>query len=322
MSQTMKISQKSKIKNKKFGKYFLRLIISIFMGLICLIPSLLFSADITLIASLSGDKQMGKFNQPISIFFDESKKRLYITDTGNNRLISFDSEFNYISEFDVGGKLKYPMSLVRNSREQFFVIGGPAKNEIFFIDIPQRDFRRLEIKEPPAGDNPIMPGKLAIDMNDNLYITDRGNGRILVLNSKGRFLREIKVENRFADFSDMRVDMDGNVYSLSTLEGKVYIFNNKGELTLSFGKKGEGLQEFEFPVSIAVDKNGLIYVLDKHKGSILVFKKDGIFQSSFLKNGWNLGELNKPSYIYIDAENKIYIVDRGNNRIQVFQIGK
>src|SRR3990167_745429 len=91
MSQTMKISQ-------KFRKYFLRFTISIFMGLICLIPSLLFSADITLIASLSGDKQTGKFNQPVSLFFDESKKRLYIADTGNNRLISFDSEFNYISE--------------------------------------------------------------------------------------------------------------------------------------------------------------------------------------------------------------------------------
>ncbi len=283
-------------------------------------PSYLFSADMNLIASLSGDKIMGKFNQPSAIFFDESKKRLYVADTGNNRLVSFDPEFNFISEFDAGGELKYPMSAVRNSKEQFFVIGGIEKNGLFLIDISKKIFKQFVIRDAPARANPILAWKLAIDKNDTLYITDKANGRILVVDSNGRYLREIKLENKLVDFSDVRVDADGNIYSLSTLERKIYIFNNKGVFMSSFGKIGNKVNEFEFPVSIAISPNGFIYVLDQHKGSVLTFKKDGVFQSSFSKNKWkNQGELYEPYYIFADMGNKIYIVDRGNNRIQIFQ---
>ncbi|HLA48896.1 MAG TPA: NHL repeat-containing protein [Nitrospinota bacterium] len=297
-------------------------ILSIIFILFCLAPPYLFSADLNLIASLSGDKIMGKFNQPSAIFFDELKKRLYVADTGNNRLVSFDHEFNFISEFDAGGELKYPTSIVKNSKDQFFVVGGTARDELFLIDIPKKIFKQIEIKNITARENPFLPDNLAIDKDDNLYITDRGNGRILVVDSDGRFLKEIAVENKFVDLTDVQIDTEGNIYSLSTLEGKVYIFNNKEGSVSSFGKRGSRANEFEFPVSIAISPNRFVYVLDKHKGNVLVFKKDGNFQFNMLKKGWGNGEIYEPSYIYIDRGNKIYIVDRGNNRIQIFQGGK
>ena len=297
-------------------------ILSIIFILFCLAPPYLFSADLNLIASLSGDKIMGKFNQPSAIFFDELKKRLYVADTGNNRLVSFDHEFNFISEFDAGGELKYPTSIVKNSKDQFFVVGGTARDELFLIDIPKKIFKQIEIKNITARENPFLPDNLAIDKDDNLYITDRGNGRILVVDSDGRFLKEIAVENKFVDLTDVQIDTEGNIYSLSTLEGKVYIFNNKEGSVSSFGKRGSRANEFEFPVSIAISPNRFVYVLDKHKGNVLVFKKDGNFQFNMLKKGWGNGEIYEPSYIYIDKGNKIYIVDRGNNRIQIFQGGK
>jgi len=297
-------------------------ILSIIFILFCLAPPYLFSADLNLIASLSGDKIMGKFNQPSAIFFDELKKRLYVADTGNNRLVSFDHEFNFISEFDAGGELKYPTSIVKNSKDQFFVVGGTARDELFLIDIPKKIFKQIEIKNITARENPFLPDNLAIDKDDNLYITDRGNGRILVVDSNGRFLKEIAVENKFVDLTDVQIDTEGNIYSLSTLEGKVYIFNNKEGSVSSFGKRGSRANEFEFPVSIAISPNRFVYVLDKHKGNVLVFKKDGNFQFNMLKKGWGNGEIYEPSYIYIDKGNKIYIVDRGNNRIQIFQGGK
>lgn len=298
---------------------FIIITFSFFININILMPPDLFSADINLIASLTGNTLMGKFNQPSAIFLDESKKRIYVADTGNNRLISFDLELNYISDFDAGGELKYPMSLVRNSHEQFYITGGAKKSELFFVDIPKKIFQILEINNSSLKENPISPGRLAIDKDDNLYLTDRGNGRILVIDKAGRYVRELSAENKLVDFSDVRIGNDGNIYSLSTLEGKIYIFNSNGKVISSFGNRGSGIQEFEFPVSIAIDQNELIYVLDKHKGSILVFKKNGEFSFSFSKKGWASGELYEPSYIYIDSWNRIYIADRGNNRIQIFQ---
>ena len=35
--------------------------------------------------------------------YDASKERLYVADTGNNRLVSFDKEFSYLSELQMRG---------------------------------------------------------------------------------------------------------------------------------------------------------------------------------------------------------------------------
>lgn len=286
-----------------------------------LLPSSTFAAEMDFIESLSGDKLTGKLNQPFSLFVSERKNRLYIADTANNRLISFDSELNFLAEFDAGGSLKHPTGLVKNSYGQFIVIEG-NKNELMFIDIPKKIYRPFKVTGIPIKANPVFFGRLAIDKSDNLFLTDRGNGRILVLNSEGQYMKEIMFNDQPVDFSDIRVDENGNIYSLSTLKGSVFIFNKKGDLISKFGKRGYGKEELLFPISIAVGSDGLIYVLDQHKGSVLVFQKDGKFQFSFSKKGWGAGELYLPSYIYADRDGKIYIADRGNNRVQVFKNSK
>lgn len=275
------------------------------------------AAEVRFIEALTGDKLYGKLKQPSTLFFSEEKNRLYIADTGNNRLISFDSEYKFRGKFDVGGKLKNPTSFVKNSKGQFFIVQG-EKAELLFIDIENKVSRTIDIKNIPGMTNAIYPGKLAIDKNDNLYLTDRGNGQILVLDQKGLYVRNIMFENKPVDFSDIRIDKSGYIYSLSTLEGKVYIFDPNGKIISQFGRRGNGKHEFLFPTSIAVSPNGLIYVLDKHKGSVLVFKKDGKFQFSFSKKGQSTGELYLPSHIFADNKGKIYITDRGNNRVQIF----
>jgi len=270
------------------------------------------------IEALSGDKLMGKLKSPVSLFVSKGNKRLYIADTGNNRLVSYDSELKFRGDFDAGGKLKHPICLVKNSNDQFIVIEGDT-NALVFIDISKKIYKPFEISGVPKKPNPIIPGRLAIDDNDNLYITDRGNGVILVLNQEGRYIREITYKNKPVDFSDIRVDNKGFVYSLSTLEGKVYIFNNEGEEVSVFGARGNRKNEFLFPTSIAVGSDGLVYVLDQHKGTVLVYNVDGKFQFSFSKKGQSVGNLFYPSYIYADQQGKIYIADRGNDRVQIFQ---
>ena len=270
-----------------------------------------------LIKALSGDKLIGKLKYPVSLFVTKGKK-LYIADTGNNRLVSYDAELNFRGDFDAGGKLKHPIGVVKNSNGQFFVIEG-ITNTLVFIDISKKTYKPLEISGAPKKPNPIIPGRLEIDDNDNLYITDRGNGVIFVLNQEGRYIREITYKNKPVDFSDIRVDKKGFIYSLSTLEGKVYIFNNEGEEVSVFGARGNGKNEFLFPTSIAVGSDGLVYILDQHKGTVLVYDVDGKFQFRFSKKGQSVGNLFYPSYIYTDQQGKIYIADRGNDRVQIFQ---
>ncbi|MFQ5559346.1 MAG: NHL repeat-containing protein, partial [Nitrospinota bacterium] len=235
-----------------------------------------FSADIELKVSLVGNQDMGNFRQPGGLFFDENKKRVYIADTGNNRLVSFDMEYNPIAEFDANGKLKLPSDVVRDKNGVFYLLAG-RKKEFTKIDLARKKYETVVIRNAPSKANPIFPGRLAIDASGKLYVTDKGNGRILVLDKDGGFLREISFPGRRTSFSDIRVDPEGILYALSTIDRKVYIFGRNGKLMKEFGEMGEGSGQFLFPVSLAVDKLKRVYVLDQHKGKVLVFEKGGMF---------------------------------------------
>lgn len=299
----------------------MRLSLILFLAILVLFPgpSEVFPAEgevKEVVAVITGDEFMGMLKSPGALFFDESKKRLYIADTGNNRLVSLDSAFEYLAALS-HENISLPVSIVKDKEGLFYIVDG-EKAEIKIIDIKKELVERLELKGVPPAPQQFVPGRLAIDLNDRLYATDKLNERILVFDRAGTFLREITVEGEgFFGFSDVRVDRKGNVYAVDTLGGSVYVFTTEGELVSRFGKRGDKNDEFRFPTSLAVDKAGLIYVLDKHAGSILVFTPTGTFQYTIASPGPKEGQLHNPSYIYIDSEDRIFTID--GVRIQVFK---
>lgn len=273
--------------------------------------------DVKPVAVITGDEFMGMFKSPEAVFFDEVKKRLYIADTANNRLVSLDSELEYLSELSHANFI-LPRSVVK-TREGLFFIVDAEKGEIVLIDLGKDLVEPFELKGLPPGREGYLPGRLALDAEGRLYVTDRLSGNILVFDKAGNIVKEIEVkEEGFFGFTDVRVDDNGNVYALDTIGGKVYVFGSSGELVSKFGKKGDIKGEFRFPTSLAVDSNGLIYVLDRHAGNILVFNRSGGMQFTIASPGQKEGQLDNPSYIFIDDEDRIYTIDGG--RIQVFQM--
>ena len=293
--------------------------ISVIIILFLFIPLTTITAEdnkILNIGVLTGNEFIGSFNQPASLFFNEEKGRLYVADTGNNRLVSFDSDLNYLAESNADGRLEFPTGLVSDSKGRFFVVEG-LKRKVLLIDMKAKSIKEIDFSGVSRGKG-IYPDMLAIDSKDNLYVIDKANSRILVFDATLRYKKKITVKG-ITGFADIKVDKKGNIYTLDTLKGVVYIFNKKGEIIHKFGRRGEGKGEFYFPTSIAVDQKGLIYVVDQHKDKILVFNRKGEFQFDFSQKGWKEGKFRYPSYIFIDRSNRIYVVDRGNNRIQVFK---
>ena len=283
-----------------------------------IIPIALFSGEkLKHIATVYGDKISKPFNQPSSLFFDESKQRFYIADTRNNRLVSFDSAYSYISEFSAGKSMKLPISIVKDNKGRLIITEG-QKNQVTIINIKKKSLNPLDLSKVPKNHS-IIFGNLAIDKKDNLYVIDRFNKRILVFNNKDKYIREITVKKGLAGFNDVKVDIHGNLYAIDALKGRIYIFNQKGKSIAKFGKLGQSEGDFGFPISLAVDKRGLIYVLDRHKNRIFVYNKEGDFLEGHLQLGWQKEGLYYPTYIFINQSQLIFIVDRDNNRIQVYK---
>ena len=268
------------------------------------------------LTSITRGSEIGRLGFLSGLFFDENRKRLYVTDTTNKRILAFDVDMKFVSEFKAGGALEAPTFLVRNSKGQFFV-AEPTKGSVLFIDIKQRAVKPIDFSAVPQA-NIIHPGNIAVDSADNLYIVDKANQRILIFDPDLRFHRQVLVKGG-RGLSDVKVDSRGNIYILDTIDRSIRVFDSQGSLLLTFGKRDKDKGGFDFPVSLAVHPKGLIFVVDKHKHKVLTFNKKGEFLLDFSELGWREGRLHYPSFICVNKAGRIFIVDRGNSRISVFE---
>lgn len=268
------------------------------------------------LTSITGNKEIGYFGLLGGVFFDESKNRIYLTDSTNGRILAFDNDFRYISKFTGGSALTFPTSIVRDSKGKFFV-AEPTKGHVLVIDIARKSIKPIDFSAVPKA-NPISPGNMAIDSADYLYMVDRANQRIIVFNSNLQFKRQILVK-RGRGLKDVKVDKQGRIYVLNSIDGSICVYDGQGELILKFGSRGNGKEEFDFPVSLSINKRGMIFVVDQHKNQVLVFNNKGRFLFPVSLLGWREGRLHLPSFIYINKSGRIFIVDQGNARISVFE---
>lgn len=281
---------------------------------------------VNVLASVSADELMGRFRQPSGLFYDENRQRLYIADSVNRRIVSLDSEFRYLAELSKK-EILLPVGLVRDSRGIFYVVDA-ERGEVLVVDVKAEQTAPypLLLSGVPKGTDLFVPGRIAIDGKDNLYIIDRLNKRIIIADTAGAFVRSVTVTDKgFSGFADIRVDGEGYLYALDTIGRKVYVFNSRGSLVSSFGgmvDNNSGMVDnnkslFLFPVSLAVSKAGFVYVLDRHAGRIMVFSRAGGLQYAISRKGAHDGELWTPSYLSINDAGEICIID--GDRVQVFK---
>lgn len=274
------------------------------------------------LANIGGDRFSGAIKEPSGLFYDESKDRLYITDSGNNRLLSYDSEFLFLADF-YNKNFAIPVSIVKASNGKFYFldakagvlkVASPGEKD---IDNQIYDFKITGIKKAK---NPFVPGRIKIDKSDNLYVIDKLNGRIIKVSIDGKFLKSYSITSKtkgFFTFTDIALGNDGSLFAVDSIGRKVYIFSNDGKLKKSFGKYGHGTGQLLFPSSIALDSKNNIYVVDKHREQILVFARNGKFQYSLGSPGESPGKFKIPSHLIIDSQDRLYVIDAG--RVQVLK---
>ncbi len=266
------------------------------------------------LGTIRGDESTGPWDHVSSIFFDPRKARLYVADMKNHRLLSYDDEFRFLSVFDAEGKLVTPFSMVRDSRGRFFVTAR-KENCVLVIDVREHRINRLDLNGI-KGRRAVMPGRMTIDDQDQLYMIDEANRRILLFQGE-TFLKHFG--KAATGFNDVCSGPSGRIHALDSLAGSVAVFSREGEFIFSFGARGKGEGEFHYPSGLAVDSRGRIYVADQHRDQIMAFNAKGHFLFSFSGKGWREGRLNSPSCILFDQEDRLYVVDRDNERVQVFK---
>ena len=173
-----------------------------------------------------------------------------------------------------------------------------------------------------TGDGQMMwPVSIALDTDENIYISDEALHRISIFSKEGQFLSKWGVkgngEGEFDRPAGIAFDRDGNLLVVDGLNSRVQKYTRDGQFFGSWGRRGTGNGEFNAPWGICLDQAGNVYVADWRNDRIQKFDTEGNHLASWGRPGRGDGEFHRPSGVAVGREGNIYVTDWGNERVQV-----
>lgn len=222
-----------------------------------------------------------RFDRPMGAAFGLDG-RIYVSDTGHDRVCVFDANGTFLFEFGTFGVAK-PLPGAKGTWE-------PGKLNY------------------PVG--------IDVDEDGTVYVASFRNDQIQVFDASGKPLREFpdahKPTGKGSSGQDGKgiavtdvVVRNGKVYATDTYQ--VFIFDTAGKLLQQFGKPGPGKGDLDHPNGVAVDDEGLIYVSDSNHARVSAFAKD-------LSLRWSLGTIPGASGTTsgsVDSAPSVFSLPRG-----------
>ncbi len=235
----------------------------------------------------------------------DAQDNIWVTDKGSDMVIKFNPEGRVVMVFgrkleasDEGTEpLKHPKPPLPPVDGQFrqvtdvtwdpdgntYISDGYINSRVAKVD---KDGNWLKSWGEP-GDGPGQlntPHSIAADAQGNIYVADRGNGRIQVFDSDGKFLRIIKInlpvppDARPAIGDKPGPNVTGTMapgapwavcitpgptqylYAADAYPGRVYKLSLDGKVLGWFGKSGKQLKQFGWIHEIACPSENVLFV--------------------------------------------------------------
>jgi DNA-binding beta-propeller fold protein YncE len=172
-----------------------------------------------------------------------------------------------------------------------------------------------------------IPLGIAIDKDHRIYVGEQGKGRVTVFDQNWNTLYALGIgDGEFLLPNDIAIDSDtGEIYVSDSESHTVKVYSPKtGAFVRSFGGKGSGPGQFDFPTGVYVTPLGVgpgieVYVADQNNDRIQVFDQNGNFLRCIGKSG-SFSFSNKFGRIQGltgDSQGRLYVADAFQGYVQV-----
>lgn len=168
----------------------------------------------------------------------------------------------------------------------------------------------------------IWPSGMALDSNENVYVTDEWLNRISVWDKSGNFLATWGQagcnDGELDGPSGIAIDSEDNIFIADTHNHRIQKFTKDGTYITNFGSFGSNDGELKSPWGLAISKDNSLYVADFLNHRVQKMTLNGKCITTYGRYGIGHGELNHPSDVTIDPDGDVYVCDWANSRIQLF----
>ena len=182
---------------------------------------------------------------------------LFVSDGGNNRLVRFTTDGQYVATIGGGG------STPGRFQAPDYLAFSPVSGDLFVMDKGNDRVQRLH--------------------EDGTFVLEWGS----LGTGPGQF------DNPWG----VHVDASGNVWITSQEQTRVQKFTETGQYLGEWGVPGTANGQFLLPHGIASDELGNIFVVDPYRYDVQMFDPSGAWLMKFGSEGSNPGQLIHPEDI-------------------------
>ncbi len=230
--------------------------------------------DATLIAN-GRDASFALIN---GLAFDDDD-RLFVTDGKMRRVLVFDKNHKVVDQIKDG--LIDPVGIaIDTENRQLYVVDTQADQVVVYDADSLKEKRRIgtggkkhELNTPG---NFSLPTFVALDKDNNVYVTDTMNFRVEIFDADGNYISQLGKHcdgpGCFAHPKGIAVDTDGHIWVADPMLDLLQAFNREGELLGLVGGHGNSLGQFSSLDGVYIDKNNRIFTSEQFPGRVQMFR--------------------------------------------------
>jgi DNA-binding beta-propeller fold protein YncE len=249
---------------------------------------------------------------------------LYITDTGNHRLIKFNRNLEPVRDYGGYGsgigRFLNPEDMIIDRGLNLYVLDS-GNRRVVHLDL-NLDYVDEIVPEDAPDEIITTLGKLSglqISSLGELTVADYDNSRLIRMDNFNNFSRYIGDfgYGQGALLSPMGIATNpyGRSFVADAGNGRIAVYDDFGNYLFQFGNS-----ELGRPSAVTVSPYGIIWVADQVTQSVYAFSPQG-------KVLLNVGGPGRDDFKYSNIEalaasqdGKLYLADSGNNRIMIYRI--
>lgn len=240
---------------------------------------------------------------------------IYETDGSTWKVNKYNASGVWLKQWSVDNQ--YPNQITVSSSGIVYVV---ANYSIYRYD---SDGNQIGVTWTGAsGNNPLENLNspyygITVDKDNNLYVCDSNERRVLKYSSTGEYLISF-TDNDLNSPADVAVDSQDNVYITDLSSDKIFKFSPNGSRLTWWGEYGSQNGQFGGPYGITTDSHDDVYILDKNNFRVQKFDNEGNFLTIWGSEGPEDNQFEWPSAIVSNTKGNLFIADSGNYRIQVY----
>jgi sugar lactone lactonase YvrE len=210
-----------------------------------------------------------------------------------------------------------PTHLVTDSHQRL-IITDPRQAAVHVLD-GERSFR---IQGGPDRRFQI-PNGVAVDAQDNIYVTQKGSPYILVYDAHGRYLRDLGAlheEPLFQEPTSIAIDPKAErLYVLDSPMNELVVLDLAGNFLKRIGGTRSNVPglKFDFPTEIVVRDN-MIAVLDRFATRLQLLDREGKLQKAFDTRLIARNPRHEEIGLAMDSAGNVYVSRQGVSGVTIY----